>query len=228
MTTRPYLIRRIGEAGKPRLVDAPNPSTALRHVAQATFTVKAATGAEVAEAIRAGVQLEVAGEEPATPPTGGAPVPPPAAPAPPQAPAAAATANTTAPPQPIAPPDANAEAAAALEAALDDPAAGELALQREEDAPEPPPADAWVRDNDSTYDNAILMIDEEWTGFGQDDNANLARIASWSDDEVRDVEAFCAAVIQLGGGDPATLPVRPAVIGGPLPIRKPAPVEPPL
>lgn len=201
-TTRPYLIRR-RDGGTPRLIDAANPAAALRHVAQDTFTCKAATGAEVADAVRQGIILETVGE-----------VAPPSPP--PQAPAALAPSPTPATLAPIAAPDLATAAAQAIEAALDDPAAGELVQQREEDLPEPPPVDGWLRDDGSTYDT-ILLIDEDWTGFGLDDNANLARIGTWTDAEVQAVEAFCTAVAQLAGGDPATLPPRPAVIGGPLP-----------
>lgn len=209
--TRPYLIRRIGEAGKPRLVDAANPSAALRHVAQATFSVKAATGAEVAEAMRQGVPLEVAGEE-------AAPAAPAAPPAAPQAPATAAAAPTPAPVAPIVAPDAAAAAAAALDTALDTP---ELVLTPPADEPEsdeaPAPGDGWLRDNGRVLE-AILIIDEDWTGFGTDDAANLRAIASWSDAEARAVEEFCAAV----SANPDTIPVRPDVIGGPLPGQVPA------
>lgn len=50
-----------------RLVEAPNPSQALRHVTTDEYAVKAASAALVAKLMSAGVKLEsVATEEPAT------------------------------------------------------------------------------------------------------------------------------------------------------------------
>lgn len=51
-----------------RLIDAPNPAQALKHVAS-DFTVEIASSRQVAELVRAGVEVEVAGAEPTT--TGG-------------------------------------------------------------------------------------------------------------------------------------------------------------
>lgn len=113
----------------------------------------------------------------------------------------------------------NGEALDALEKGLD---AADLAEQRAEDAPDPDLADGpepppYVRDDGRLYD-AILLIDEEWTGLGSDEDANLARIASWTDAECEAVEAFCAVVYRQTNGDLSEmLPIRPDCIGGPLP-----------
>lgn len=113
----------------------------------------------------------------------------------------------------------NGEALDALEQGLD---AADLAEQRAEDAPDPDLADGpepppYVRDDGRLYD-AILLIDEEWTGLGSDEDANLAQIASWSDAECEAVEAFCAVVYRQTNGDLSELlPIRPDCIGGPLP-----------
>lgn len=114
------------------------------------------------------------------------------------------------------PPTTDAETAAseALNAGIDAEAEledAELAEQRQIDAP------SWVRDDGRVYD-AILLIDEDWTGFGSNDAENLARIAAWSDAECEAVENFCNAVhAQILDPSAPTLPIRPDCIGGPLP-----------
>jgi hypothetical protein len=66
---RYYLIERgeVREGGTvkvQRLVQAPNPSAALRHVAQSVYTVKVASQQDVVDVMTAGVKPEVAGAEP--------------------------------------------------------------------------------------------------------------------------------------------------------------------
>lgn len=111
--------------------------------------------------------------------------------------------------------DAETAASAAMDAGIeaqDAPEDAELAEQRLEDGP------VWVRDDGRVYD-AILLIDEDWTGFGSNDAENLARIAAWSDAECEAVENFCSSVhAQIIEPERApALPVRPDCIGGPLP-----------
>lgn len=105
------------------------------------------------------------------------------------------------------------EAAEALDAGIEAADEGEVAEQATEDLPEDPEAPAVYVRNDGTVLDAILLIDEEWTGFGDDDEANLARIAEWSDEDCQLVEEFCQAVAV----NPDDIPLRPEVIGGPLP-----------
>lgn len=109
--------------------------------------------------------------------------------------------------------DGAQDALEALDAGIEAADEGELAEQATEDLPTDPEAPAVYVRNDSTVLDAILLIDEEWTGFGDDDDANLARIAEWSDEECELVEAFCYAV----SINPDEIPLRPEVIGGPLP-----------
>lgn len=126
-------------------------------------------------------------------------------------------------------PDADAGAAAALEAGLAASEAGEgvdadaeLVEQRAEDVP------PFVRDDGRTYE-AVLSVDEEWTGLGADDAANMVTIAGWTDEECAAVEAFCAVVYQQAQGDLSVpLPIRPDCIGGPLPGQVTDPAEPEL
>lgn len=106
-------------------------------------------------------------------------------------------------------------ATAALDAGIEASGTPEATEPPETDEPEANPYD---RDDGRIYD-AILLIDEDWTGFGSDDEANLARIARWSDEDCRAVEAFCH-VVHLQATDPDNapiLPIRPDCIGGPLP-----------
>ena len=53
-----------------RLVDAPNPAQALRHVTSQQFAVKAASAAMVAKLMGAGVKLETTQPETETQPEG--------------------------------------------------------------------------------------------------------------------------------------------------------------
>lgn len=62
MDTRIYVVRN--SAGAARLVQAPNPAQALRHVTKQEFTVRAATAIEVANLMSAGAKLELAGVDP--------------------------------------------------------------------------------------------------------------------------------------------------------------------
>lgn len=199
-STRPYLIHRRDGTGSPRLIEAGSPASVLRHVALETFTVKAATGREVAALMRKGVALETAGEEtPSAPP----------------APAAEPTPAPDAFLQGMERQDANDAASEALDAALSQPDSP-VVPQREDDAPADPEdgsaQPSWERSNGDVYE-AILLIDADWTGFGENDVENMNRIAAWSYEEAFDVLAFCEAVHR----NPDIIPVRPNVIGGPLP-----------
>lgn len=100
----------------------------------------------------------------------------------------------------------------ALEAGIEDADEDVVVPQRDQDAPDPAPT--YGRDDGRVYE-AILMIDEEWTGFGADDALNLSRISQWTDEDCALVEAFCQAVAE----NPDNIPVRPEVIGGPLPMQ---------
>lgn len=62
METRIYVVRN--SSGAARVVQAPNPAQALRHVTKQEFTVRAATAVEVANLMSAGAKLELAGAEP--------------------------------------------------------------------------------------------------------------------------------------------------------------------
>lgn len=57
-TTRIYRIAATTPGAKPRLVRASHPDTALRHVAQTTYTVTVATQDELVECVAGGIQVE--------------------------------------------------------------------------------------------------------------------------------------------------------------------------
>lgn len=46
----------------PRLIEAPSPGQAIKHAARDVFTVKVASGKEVAAGMKAGIEVEVVGE----------------------------------------------------------------------------------------------------------------------------------------------------------------------
>lgn len=58
--TRIYITQLKGS--KPRLIDAGTGAQAIRHVAKGLITAKVASAKETAELMKAGTQLEVAGE----------------------------------------------------------------------------------------------------------------------------------------------------------------------
>lgn len=64
----PYYAITNNATNTQRLVNAPNPAQALRHVSRETFSVKAATADTVVKLIQGGVILEVAKAEPKTEP----------------------------------------------------------------------------------------------------------------------------------------------------------------
>jgi hypothetical protein len=69
MTTRIYLVTD-KSTNKPRLVRAGHPAPALRHVADAAFTVRVASQDDLLKAIEAGVKVEsIAAEQQELPAT---------------------------------------------------------------------------------------------------------------------------------------------------------------
>lgn len=56
--TRIYCVKSTAEGAKPRLVRATHPSTALRHVAEAVYTVDVATQDELVDLLAAGSVIE--------------------------------------------------------------------------------------------------------------------------------------------------------------------------
>jgi hypothetical protein len=66
----------------------------------------------------------------------------------------------------------------------------------------------------------VLLIAPHWTGIpGENTEDDLAVIGEWSDEQAKAAEEFCDAVAALEEGklQPYDLPVRPNVLGGPLP-----------
>lgn len=62
-TRRPYIVTDKRDPSVKRLVNAGHPSTALMHVASATYDVRAARAGEVGALMRDGMPLEEVGQE---------------------------------------------------------------------------------------------------------------------------------------------------------------------
>lgn len=72
----------------------------------------------------------------------------------------------------------------------------------------------WTRDNEATH-ACILLVDGQETGFvGEDWAEHLARIASWTDEQCREVEEYCLAIhVNASDNDDFPIPAKPAVLG---------------
>jgi hypothetical protein len=78
-------------------------------------------------------------------------------------------------------------------------------------------ADAWQRDNDALYDT-LLLLPEAVTGFDNDDEANLARVQSWTDEEAQEIERYAAAALDPNVPDEAVPPIPVLLQQRPLPL----------
>lgn len=84
-----------------------------------------------------------------------------------------------------------------------DTGTGEVTTEAE---PEGEPASDWTRDNAALYDQ-LLLLPEAVTGFGADDDANLARVASWTDEEAQEIERYAHAALDPSVPDEAVPPI---------------------
>jgi hypothetical protein len=78
-------------------------------------------------------------------------------------------------------------------------------------------ADTWHRDNGALYDT-LLLLPEAVTGFGSDDEANLARVSSWTDEQAQEIERYAAAALDPNVPDEAVPPVPVLLQQQPLPL----------
>lgn len=62
--TRIYAVEPVDASSQvsPRLIEAPSPGQAVKHAAKDVFTVKVANGKQVADGIKAGIEVETVGE----------------------------------------------------------------------------------------------------------------------------------------------------------------------
>lgn len=67
MSTRVYIVRPKSGEGTPRLIEAPNPAQAARHVVRTTLSIDMASQRDLIDAMKAGVEVETAAAEPTDP-----------------------------------------------------------------------------------------------------------------------------------------------------------------
>jgi hypothetical protein len=104
----------------------------------------------------------------------------------------------------------SAKATAAADLAINGP-------KQDEADPEPEEEASWHRDNDALYDT-LLLLPEAVTGFGNDDEANMARVQSWTDEEAQEIERYAAAALDPNVPDEAVPPIPVLLQQRPLPL----------